>query len=149
MFPPWHVRAHVSEADFIRTFRATFGETPNRYLQRRRIERAMFLLRTNDATVTDVCMAVGFSGLAHSAGCSRPASSGSRRASTASAASWHRCRPASPWRGCDPGPTPQDRRRPVPRLTFSIARMLNTISISQIFVPDQDAALRFYVDQLG
>ena len=27
--------------------------------------------------------------------------------------------------------------------------MLNTISISQIFVPDQDAALRFYVDQLG
>lgn len=28
--------AHVSEAHFIRTFRATFGETPNRYLQRRR-----------------------------------------------------------------------------------------------------------------
>ena len=27
--------------------------------------------------------------------------------------------------------------------------MLNTISITQIFVPDQDAALRFYVDQLG
>jgi catechol 2,3-dioxygenase-like lactoylglutathione lyase family enzyme len=27
--------------------------------------------------------------------------------------------------------------------------MLNTISISQIFVPDQDAALQFYVDQLG
>ena len=55
--------AHVSEAHFIRTFRATFGETPNRYLQRRRIERAMFLLRTSDATVTDVCMAVGFSSL--------------------------------------------------------------------------------------
>ena len=56
--------AHVSEAHFIRTFRATFGETPNRYLQRRRIERAMFLLRSNDATtVTDVCMAVGFSSL--------------------------------------------------------------------------------------
>ena len=27
--------AHVSEAHFIRTFRATFGETPHRYLQRR------------------------------------------------------------------------------------------------------------------
>lgn len=27
--------------------------------------------------------------------------------------------------------------------------MLNTISISQIFVLDQDAALHFYVDQLG
>ena len=36
--------AHVSEAQFIRTFRATFGETPHRYLQRRRVERAMFLL---------------------------------------------------------------------------------------------------------
>ena len=32
--------AHVSEAHFIRTFRATFGETPHRYLQRRRVERA-------------------------------------------------------------------------------------------------------------
>ena len=37
--------AHVSEAHFIRTFRATFGETPHRYLQRRRVERAMELLR--------------------------------------------------------------------------------------------------------
>ena len=55
--------AHVSEAHFIRTFRATFGETPHRYLQRRRIERAMFLLRTSDTTVTDICMAVGFSSL--------------------------------------------------------------------------------------
>ena len=36
--------ANVSEAHFIRTFRATFGETPHRYLQRRRVERAMFLL---------------------------------------------------------------------------------------------------------
>ena len=55
--------AHVSEAHFIRTFRATFGETPNRYLQRRRVERAMVLLRNTDRTVTDICMAVGFSSL--------------------------------------------------------------------------------------
>ncbi len=55
--------AYVSEAHFIRTFRATFGETPNRYLQRRRVERAMFLLRSTDRTVTDVCMAVGFASL--------------------------------------------------------------------------------------
>src|SRR3954452_13866019 len=40
--------AHVSEAHFIRTFRATFGETPHRYLQRRRVERAMFLLRETE-----------------------------------------------------------------------------------------------------
>src|SRR5258708_34638532 len=33
--------AFVSEAHFISTFRATFGETPHRYLQRRRDERAV------------------------------------------------------------------------------------------------------------
>jgi len=55
--------AHVSQAHFIRTFRATFGETPNRYLQRRRVERAMFLLRTTGSSVTDICMDVGFSSL--------------------------------------------------------------------------------------
>jgi transcriptional regulator GlxA family with amidase domain len=49
--------AEMSEAHFIRTFRATFGETPHRYLQRRRVERAMFLLRTTDRTVTDICFA--------------------------------------------------------------------------------------------
>jgi AraC-like DNA-binding protein len=55
--------AHVSEAHFIRSFKLTFGETPHRYLQRRRIERAMYLLRATDRTVTDICMAVGFSSL--------------------------------------------------------------------------------------
>ena len=53
----------MSEAHFIRTFRATFGEPPNRYLQRRRVARAMFLLRTGDRSVTDICMDVGFSSL--------------------------------------------------------------------------------------
>lgn len=52
--------AHVSEAHFSRTFRATFGETPHRYLQRRRVERAMFLLRETDRSVTDICFEVGF-----------------------------------------------------------------------------------------
>jgi transcriptional regulator GlxA family with amidase domain len=55
--------AYVSEAHFIRVFRATFGETPHRYLQRRRVERAMFLLRETDRTVTDICFDVGFSSL--------------------------------------------------------------------------------------
>jgi AraC-like DNA-binding protein len=55
--------AHASEAHFIRTFRATFGETPHRYLQRRRVERAMFLLRTTSTSVTDICVAVGFTSL--------------------------------------------------------------------------------------
>jgi AraC-like DNA-binding protein len=55
--------ACVSQAHFIRTFKATFGETPHRYLQRRRVERAMYLLRTTDDDVTDICMTVGFSSL--------------------------------------------------------------------------------------
>src|SRR5215208_1698762 len=55
--------AHISEAHFSRTFRAVFGETPNRYLQRRRVERSMFLLRETDRSVTDVCLDVGFTSL--------------------------------------------------------------------------------------
>src|SRR3954467_9019628 len=55
--------AHVSEAHFIRTFRATFGEPPHRYLQRRRVERAMFLLRATETSVTDICFDVGFGSL--------------------------------------------------------------------------------------
>jgi AraC-like DNA-binding protein len=55
--------ALVSEAHFIRTFHATFGETPHRYLQRRRVERAMALLRNTNRSVTDICFAVGFASL--------------------------------------------------------------------------------------
>ena len=55
--------AHVSEAHFIRTFRTTFGETPHRYLQRRRVERAMYLLAQTRRDVTEICFEVGFSSL--------------------------------------------------------------------------------------
>ncbi|HEY2054406.1 MAG TPA: helix-turn-helix transcriptional regulator [Solirubrobacterales bacterium] len=55
--------AHVSPAHFARQFRAVFGETPHRYLQRRRIERAMELLRDTDRPVTEVCFEVGFASL--------------------------------------------------------------------------------------
>ncbi len=55
--------AHLSEAHFIRTFRAVFGETPHRYLQRRRVERSMFLLRETERSVTDICFDVGFMSL--------------------------------------------------------------------------------------
>jgi AraC-like DNA-binding protein len=55
--------AHVSEAHFIRTFRATFGETPHRYLQRRRVERAMFMLAETERPITDICFDVGFTSL--------------------------------------------------------------------------------------
>ena len=52
--------ACLSPTHLIRTFRAAFGETPHRYLQRRRVERAMFLLRESDRSVTDICYEVGF-----------------------------------------------------------------------------------------
>ena len=55
--------ARVSEAHFIRTFRETFGETPHRYLQRRRVERAMDLLRETDRAVSEICLDVGFNSL--------------------------------------------------------------------------------------
>lgn len=55
--------AHVSQAHFSRCFRKVFGETPHRYLQRRRVERAMFLLRETDRTITDICFDVGFASL--------------------------------------------------------------------------------------
>jgi len=54
---------HLSRAHFIRSFRETFGETPHRYLQRRRLERAMALLRETDRPVTEICLDVGFTSL--------------------------------------------------------------------------------------
>jgi transcriptional regulator GlxA family with amidase domain len=55
--------AFVSPAHFSRSFRAVFGETPHRYLQRRRVERSMFLLRETDRSVTNICFDVGFASL--------------------------------------------------------------------------------------
>ena len=55
--------ALTSEAHFIRTFKQTFGETPHRYLQRRRLERAMALLRETEQPVTEICLDVGFTSL--------------------------------------------------------------------------------------
>ena len=55
--------AYVSEAHFIRTFKETFGETPHRYLQRRRIERAMWDLRASAKPITDIAFTVGFASL--------------------------------------------------------------------------------------
>ena len=55
--------ACCSQAHFSRSFKVAFGETPHRYLQRRRVERAMYQLRSSSAAVTDVCMDVGFSSL--------------------------------------------------------------------------------------
>jgi AraC-like DNA-binding protein len=55
--------AYVSEDYFSRSFKAAFGETPHRYLLRRRMERAKALLRAGELPVTEVCLAVGFTSL--------------------------------------------------------------------------------------
>jgi AraC-like DNA-binding protein len=55
--------AGMSRFHLVRTFRAAYGDTPIRYLSRRRIARAQDLLRYANLTVTEVCMAVGFSSL--------------------------------------------------------------------------------------
>ncbi|WP_250036940.1 helix-turn-helix transcriptional regulator [Paractinoplanes maris] len=53
----------MSRFHLVRAFRATYGETPMRYLSRRRIAQAQDLLRYANLTVTEVCMAVGFTSL--------------------------------------------------------------------------------------
>lgn len=55
--------AHLSPSQFGRVFKSVYGETPHRYLQRRRVERAMTLLRQTDRPVTDVAWDVGFASL--------------------------------------------------------------------------------------
>jgi AraC-like DNA-binding protein len=55
--------AGVSKYHFLRAFAATYGATPVAYLAERRIERAQDLLRATNLTVTEVCMAVGYTSL--------------------------------------------------------------------------------------
>jgi transcriptional regulator GlxA family with amidase domain len=55
--------ALMSPSLFSRRFREAYGETPYAYLQTRRVERAMGLLRDGRMSVTDVCVAVGFTSL--------------------------------------------------------------------------------------
>src|ERR1700729_2307971 len=55
--------ALMSPSLFSRRFREAYGETPYAYLQARRVERAMGLLREGGLSVTDVCLAVGFTSL--------------------------------------------------------------------------------------
>ena len=55
--------ALLSPSHFSRRFMATFGETPHQYLYRRRIERAKWLLRSSDLSVTEICFDVGYTSL--------------------------------------------------------------------------------------
>ncbi|TDE09109.1 helix-turn-helix transcriptional regulator [Jiangella asiatica] len=55
--------AGYSRFHLVRAFQAAYGETPGRYLTRRRVERAQELLRVADLSVTEICHLVGFSSL--------------------------------------------------------------------------------------
>jgi AraC-like DNA-binding protein len=139
--------AHVSDSHFIRTFLATFGETPHRYLQRRRVERSMFMPRETDRSVTDICLEVGFTGLGTFSRTCRaivgvPPTAYRRRADVKAVPT---C-----FDGVDP--TEQFQRSGGRRPATSVARMFHTIpllQISQIYVLDQDEALDFDVGTLG
>jgi AraC-like DNA-binding protein len=52
--------AMMASHHFHRCFSMVFGETPRRWLSRRRAERAMALLRTTSRSVIEVCLAVGY-----------------------------------------------------------------------------------------
>ena len=118
--------AVVSEAHFIRTFRSVFGETPHRYLQRRRVERAMFLLRTTDRPVTDICFETGFGSLGTFSR-TFTAIVGDRRRPTAGAASCTRSRHASRWRGLGRAASPTPSRA-VPEKRAPVARSVPSAS---------------------
>jgi AraC-like DNA-binding protein len=55
--------ADLSSWHLLRSFRATFGETPKELQTRVRLERARHLLTLTGRSVTEVCFEVGFSSL--------------------------------------------------------------------------------------
>jgi len=50
----------LSRAHFARMFRKSTGESPHQFVLRQRIERAMTMLRADDARVVDVAVVCGF-----------------------------------------------------------------------------------------
>lgn len=55
--------SRLSRSQFILKYRSVFGDTPHQTRIRARLEHARWLLATSRLTVTEVCMAVGFSSL--------------------------------------------------------------------------------------
>jgi AraC-like DNA-binding protein len=55
--------ACLSPSHLLRTFRAAFGQSPHQYLTALRLARARDLLRTTEISVTEVCLAVGYTSL--------------------------------------------------------------------------------------
>ena len=53
--------AMMAPHHFHRSFHQAYGETPRAWLARRRVERALMLLRTTRCSITDISFAVGYS----------------------------------------------------------------------------------------
>lgn len=57
--------AGLSRCHFVRQFRVATGESPMRYMHRRRIERAKTMLATRDARIAAVAAGLGFADQSH------------------------------------------------------------------------------------
>jgi AraC-like DNA-binding protein len=55
----------LSASHFVQAFRRTTGLTPHRWLTRRRVERAMALLRDTDRSAAGIALACGFADQSH------------------------------------------------------------------------------------
>lgn len=55
--------SHMSRYHFLRTFKKVYGETPNEFLIRLRIEKAKQMLITENFSVSEVCERVGYTSL--------------------------------------------------------------------------------------
>jgi AraC family transcriptional regulator len=55
--------ACLSPFHFHRSFSRLFGETPHAYLTRHRLDRAAYLLRKSNLSVTEICLETGFESL--------------------------------------------------------------------------------------
>lgn len=95
-------QAGLSRFHFLRRWKEAFGTTPHEDLTRLRIARAKALLAADAASVTDVCLEVGFASLgsfstlfAERAGC--PPSAWRRRYHQVTAAVYERSELVVPW----------------------------------------------------
>lgn len=55
--------SHLSPYHFSRVFKKTFGETPNAFLIRLRIEKAKKMLVTENTSIMEICESIGYQSL--------------------------------------------------------------------------------------